>query len=331
MNIFKYLYPLIFVIVFGVILAFNHCRNSQAPYTDIQSQGNILTDIEATLLNNPPNSANSEVREKSILDLDNILKNDSSRTSEQVINFYSVMMEKINTELTDTDSVTSIWMMYNHGIIIKTPEITFAFDLVPGYSEWPSTLLPKDIVSQIEVLFISHEHQDHYSSRIKNSILNNEGYVVVPSENAWMGNIEMSANDTLTLKVLKIKAYAGLHSVPLRIFEVTTPNGIKFVHTGDNQTSLALPTIDNVDVLLLNAWVNESGNASAVTGMRNSLFKLNPTVMIPGHIQELGHSYRPADPTSRVPYEWAFQVDDELINSEVVIMTWGERYLLTDN
>ena len=72
---------------------------------------------------------------------------------------------------------------------------------------------------------------------------------------------------------ISIKAYDGLHSVPIRIFEIVTPNNLKIVHTGDNQTSSALPEINNTDILLLNAWVNQSGSASAVNGMRKCIQK----------------------------------------------------------
>ena len=112
----------------------------------------------------------------------------------------------------------------------------------------------------------------------------------------------------------------GLHSVENRIFEVTTSNGYKIVHTGDNQTSEALPSIDQVDVLLLNAWVNESGTTYASVGMRNCILKLTPTLMIPGHIHELWHG---AD--SRKWYRFSlFYVDDGSISATIQVMAWGE-------
>jgi L-ascorbate metabolism protein UlaG (beta-lactamase superfamily) len=300
------------------------------PYSS-QAQEISLEEIKTNLVNNPPNSGDLIIREETILALDNILKNDSSRTSTQMQNFYSSMMEKMSQELHESASTASIWVMYNHGVIIKTPEIIFAFDLVPGYKGWSSSLLPSEIISKINVLFINHRHGDHYNSSITSTVTDNGGYVVVPSEDSWMGNIALSPNDTLTLMGLKIKAHDGLHSVPIRIYEVTTPSGLKIVHTGDNQTSESLPEIDEVDILLLNAWVNESGSSSAVIGMKNSLSKLNPFIMIPGHIQELGHDFNPDEPASRVPYKWAFEVVDEPINSDVMVMAWGELYIVPDH
>ena len=297
----------------------------------LMAQTLTIDQIKNNLLENPPNAGNSEIREQSIIQFDNILKNDSSRTSIHIKNFYSTMMNKVKQDLHDSVSTASIWAMYNHGFVIKTPDLVFAFDLVTGYSGWPANYLPAEILSQIKILFVSHRHGDHYNSSIRNTVINNGGYVIVPSEESWMGNISMSGSDTLSLLGLNINAHEGLHSVPIRIFEVETPNNLKIVHTGDNQTSLYLPEIENTDVLLLNAWVNESGYTSAVSGMRNCLQKLNPLLMIPGHIQELAHAYNPSHYASRVPFEWTFEVDDIQLNSEVMVMVWGEEYEVPEN
>jgi L-ascorbate metabolism protein UlaG (beta-lactamase superfamily) len=296
----------------------------------IYAQGFTLEQIRVNLINNPPKTGDPLLREQTILALDEILKHDSSRTSSKVLNFYNLMMEKVDTELEVTVSIgASIWMMYNHGFLVKTPQVVIAFDLVNGYYGW-STNLPTDLIEQINILFISHTHGDHYNYSLANTVMANGGFVVFPSESSpSIGNVPMAAGDSLTILGLRIKAHDGLHSVPIRIFEVTTHDAINLFHTGDNQTSTTLPPVDSSDLLLLNAWVNESGHTSAVIGMRNCINKLNPTVMIPGHIQELGHNYTPGNPTSRVPYEWAFEVDDVPLNSQVQVMAWGERLFVS--
>ena len=289
------------------------------------AQNLTLEQIKINLLNNPPNTGDPAVREETILALDSILKHDSSRTSQSVADFYTFMMEKVETELHDTCSVSAIiWMMYNHGFIIKTPEVVFAFDLVNGYHEW-STNLPAELIAQIQVLFISHQHIDHYDSLLANTVMANNGYVVYPSEDSSaMGNVPLSTGDSLTLLELQIKAHDGDHNVPVRMYEVTTPHDFKLLHTGDSWTSISMPEIDNLDVLLLNAWIIEDGTTNPVTGMRNCIDVLNPTVMIPGHIQELGHNH-----PWRFPYEWVFEVDDIPLTTAVQVMAWGERYFVS--
>ncbi len=291
----------------------------------LYAQGLTLEQIKTNLLANPPNTGDPIVREETITALDNILKHDSSRTAQSVIDFYTFMMEKVKTELKDTVSAeTSIWMMYNHGFVVKTPQIVVGFDLVNGYTGW-STALPRELVDQIQVLFVSHRHLDHYDREVVDIVIANGGSVVVPAEDSYMGNVPMAAGDSLVLGGLDIRAHAGLHSAAVRIYEVATPSGLKILHTGDNQTSETLPEVSNPDVLLLNAWVNESGLTTAVIGMRNCIDKLKPRVMLPGHIQELYH-----DPARRARYEWAFEVDDESLDTEVQVMAWGERYFVPE-
>ena len=289
-----------------------------------------LEQIQNSLLINSPNTGNTQEREETILALDSILLDNSSTTSQEVLDFYSSMMEKVNEELKeDVSGEATIWMMYNHGFVIKTSELVFAFDLVNGYPGWASRP-PSELLKQIDVLFISHRHIDHYDKSVSEAVMANGGTVVYPSGQQISGNFPMEVGDSSKLLGLDIKAYSMHHIVPGRIFEVVCPNGLKFLHTGDNQVSDTLPAVDSLDVLLLNAWVNESGSSTAVVGMRNCLSKLYPKVMIPGHIQELAHDYIPDKPTTRIAYEWAFEVDDVPLITEVQVMAWGEQYIVEE-
>jgi hypothetical protein len=230
-----------------------------ASFRSASAQSVKVENIMNNLLSNPPNTGDPFVRKQNILALDSILIQDSARTANSVINLYAFMMEKVKTELeSKVYKGASIWILYNDGFIVKTPEIIFAFDVVQGYSAW-QTKLPSKLIDQIRVLFISHEHSDHADPFVINRVITNGGFVVVPSEVSNLGNVSMAVNDRCTLQGLRIKAYFGLHSVPSRIYEVICPNGLKLLHTGDNETSITLPEIENLDVLLLNAWVNESG------------------------------------------------------------------------
>ncbi|MGA3288166.1 MAG: T9SS type A sorting domain-containing protein [Bacteroidota bacterium] len=301
------------------------------PFYFASAQSMSVEEIRNNLLSNPPNTGDLMVRKQSILSLDTILCSDTARTAQSVFNLYTSMMEKVKTEI-QTQVVTgaSIWLMYNDGYIVKTPEIVFAFDLIGGYSGW-HTHLPLELIDQIKVLFISHNHSDHVDTAVIHRVIANGGFVVVPAENSDIGNISMAGNDELTLQGLHIKAYIGLHSAPVRMYEVTCPRGLKVMHTGDNQTSETLPEVSNLDVLFLNAWVNEAGWEPASVGMCNSMIKLNPKIMIPGHVQELAHNWIPGDPKymgSRVSYQAIYQIQDPSVAAKTHAMIWGELYVV---
>ena len=289
------------------------------------AQALTMEQIRTNLLNNPPNSQNQALRKQTILALDQILQDDASRTSASVQDFYNYMMEKVRTEIRDTVKEGAlVWMMYNDGYIVKTPDCVFAFDLIDGCSLWLTKLAP-DLIDRIKVLFVTHSHGDHFSGSIVNRVKANGGYVVVPSENYSIGNVSLAPSDAVTLSGLNVRAYYGLHNVPLRMYEVTCPNGLKFFHTGDEQTTMYLPYIERLDLLMLDAWINESGSSSAVVGMSKSLDKLKPMIMIPGHIQELNHD----GPIHSAIYAWPLAVADASISTDVRVMAWGERLAVT--
>jgi L-ascorbate metabolism protein UlaG (beta-lactamase superfamily) len=175
--------------------------------------------------------------------------------------------------------------------------------------------LPDPILKNIDLLFISHEHEDHDDQSIKNKVKSYGGLV-----------IDAVDINPMNINGLSILAHYGIHSVPNRIFEVTTVEGYKIVHTGDNETSEALPYIDNVDVLLLYAKTNESFTTYSSVGMRNSIQKLYPTITIPGHIHEFGHEADPRalDNDIRALYKWSFHIMNYWIPTTLQVMAWGE-------
>lgn len=292
-------------------------------------QGPVLF-IQNTLRANPPcGSGDREARREAILALDELLKNDDAPWNPDVIALYENMMGNVVQEINEpvTDGVR-IWSTYNHGFIVKTPTTVFAFDLVDGYAKW-GYQIPDVVLEQIQVLFITHWHVDHLDPYVIRAVRDFGGEVIAPSEDEkdlGYGTIYLSHGEETTAAGLRVKAYAGLHSdVPVRIYQVTTPEGLVIMHTGDNQTSETLPDGLTVDILLLNAWVNESGSTTSIIGMQNSIQKISPRLTIPGHIHELGHPYAPTTPTGRVPFEWPLAVDEAQIPGLISVQVWGER------
>jgi hypothetical protein len=291
-------------------------------------QPDPYSQIQTILRSNPPCGGSMEVRKDAILTLDEYLKNDASRWDPGIIALYENMLGFVESEINEPVlSGVRIWSMYNHGFIVKTPTTVFAFDLVHGYPSWKYRI-PDAILEQIQVLFVSHKHDDHYDRSLIHSILDFGGKVVAPLETKLIGDdmIYVSPGDELNVAGLHVKVYDGLHGdIPSRIFEVITPEGLKIMHTGDNQTSETLPDGVKVDILLLNAWVNESGSAPAITGVRNSINKLAPGLTILGHFQELSHAYDPSSVTSRLSYGSILAAGDVPLPGQVSVQIWGER------
>lgn len=292
--------------------------------------GPDLEPIRTKLLANPPGEGDPAVRREAIEALDAILIGPCYQ-AHGVGDFYTAMMEKVAEELVEpVTSGAKIWMMYNHGFIVKTPQVAFGFDVAKvRHPPWPWPV--KELAEQLDVLFITHRHGDHYNELMVDRVLAGGGHVAVPAEDNLHGDLKMGPGDSLTVAGLSVVAHDALHGDwPARMYEVTTPGGLRFLHTGDNQTSETLPPLDDVDVLMLNAWVNESGSMSAPEGMRRSIMKLQPRLTFPGHAQELRHDYAPGHPASRVPYAWPLEVMDMDLPGDVHVLAWGERYQLRE-
>jgi len=206
--------------------------------------------------------------------------------------------------------------VYNHGFIVKTPSKVFAFDLIP-FNVSPS-VIPNEVLDQIDVLFVSHTHGDHSNPPLQSALRKLGGEVVTTA------NFALDATETIA--GLEVTANYGQHSVLNYIFTITTPEGLRVMHTGDTQHSRWLPTDQNVDVMLVNAWMNESGSRSATEGVRNAVNRVAPKLTLTGHEHEMQHLYEPWNSASRVPYEWPLAVDDEPIPGDYSVMMWGERY-----
>ena len=289
---------------------------------------NPYSQIQTMLLSEPPCGGNQEIRKEAILALDEYLKDESVIWDPGITSLYGNMIDKVASEINEPVLAGArIWSMYNHGFIVKTPSMVFAFDLVHGYAGWDYQI-PDEVLEKIQVLFISHRHGDHQDYSITRGIVDFGGEVVAPSEDKSVAFdiIYLSSDEEVTVADLHVKAYDGLHGgLPLRIYKVTTPEGLIIMHTGDNQTSETLPSGETVDILLLNAWVNESGSASATIGMSNSINKLAPKLTILGHIHELGHSYDPSSIYSRLSFEAPLEVGESSLPGYVSVQIWGEQ------
>lgn len=293
--------------------------------------------VKANLNQLPPSAvAQNRSRSATITYLDSILwaADETQPTPAKIVEYYRTRVAKVNSEIQLPVTVgVRVWSLYNHGFIVKTPTSTFAFDLVQGKGggfnspAW-NVELPDSLLAEIDILFVSHEHGDHYdeTEKIPAYIKAHGGQVVYPRLAIAKPNATrlMSHMDSALIGDIKVNAYNTLHNAPTQLYEVTTGNGYKIVHTGDTQLSTVFPQLDNIHVLLLNGWINENGYESNLTGMKNALRKLKPDVMIPGHFQELNHARTNA--AGRYPYtNGVILQDDPSQSSKTVVLTWGER------
>lgn len=220
-----------------------------------------------------------------------------------------------------------IWKLYNHGFVVRTSSVSFAFDLTRSW--WGMSVddptfntLAMRIIDQCDALFVSHDHGDHSDDWVIQAFESRGKPVIGPwgldADGRTHHRVELP--DNRHLYVVMYPGYQSdlICSVPI----VFTPEGMSFAHTGDLWQSNSTPTtmwdwIDHVgechevDVLFVNCWVMQLPRV--VRGF-------DPVLVITGHEDEVGHEIN-----KRKPFFMSYdRVQD--IEYPSVLMMWGESY-----
>ena len=298
-------------------------------------------------------------RRMALLLIDGVLHDVYAPQRPPVQEFFHARLQHALHQIEDTsvDEGAVIWKLYNHGFIVRTATVTFAFDLVRAYSVRARSSrepiegfvlgddLMEALVRQCDALFISHRHRDHADQWVAGAFIEQGKPVVAPPE-VWEGkpihqqivHLEREAHTVQSLPIqngqidLGAVVYPGhqgaeiQNNVPL----VITPEGMSFVHTGDQWSDdlSDFAWIDEVsqnhrvDVLMPNCWT---------TDIVRMVQGLDPALVITGHENEMGHTI-----DHREPYWLSYQRKagserfgrnpDVGYDQPLVLMTWGESY-----
>jgi L-ascorbate metabolism protein UlaG (beta-lactamase superfamily) len=230
-------------------------------------------------------------------------------------------------------SGATIWKIYNHGFVVKTPEVTIGFDLHQGpFETFHITSDLFDRILQItQALFISHEHKDHADEYAISRMLEMGRPVTVPpgvgqryAENEYLIQPERhwKVNNALALGASHISyhVFPGHQDAELlnNVYLVDLPHDLHPMHTGD-QSHIKdfdvwidrLHTQFEVDLLLPNCWS---------TDLRRLIAGTRPQLAITGHENEMAH---PVDHREAFSKTYAHITEE---STPVLVMAWGERY-----
>lgn len=298
--------------------------------------------VNYILENYPPGLPEHPVRRAALIRLDDILHIESAPRKPLVQSYYRMRLEHAVTEIEQTRVTRGIrvWKLYNHGFFIRTPSVSFTFDVVPG-TRAPGFSLPNDLLERLaeqsDATFISHLHGDHASPAVARMFLERKKPVIAP-EGLWSDVPDLAARLTYPrrsvelvheipiqggARVLKVIAYPGHQgqTVLVNVHLVTTPEGLTVLQTGD-QSGDEGPGSDfdwlqqigrkhHVDVLLPNCWAN---------GLPRIVRGVNPKLVITGHENEMGHTVDHREDYTQT-YTHLFGVPYPFL-----LMTWGEGY-----
>ena len=316
-----------------VRLPLNYWRN---PEGMLQEHATLLFEQAHVILEKyPPSATVGDERKMALLSLDALLHDvrlDNTKAfTDHVEKRFQHVLDKLEKETLNNNEIR-IHQLYNHGYIIKTPSVTIGFDIVRGgrpQHPFVSDALIQSVVSQCDILFISHEHGDHADKSVAQIFCDQNKDVIAPP-GLWDNmspNIKyLRGEDIVTEKMdipakektLTVKIFPGHQdSVMNNVYAVTTPEGITVMHTGDQSNIGDMQWIScvsdeiEVDVFLVHCWM--PAIEKVVAGIK-------PKLIVVGHENEMEHTI-----DHRESYWLAFRCFAN-VTVPYVVMTWGESF-----
>lgn len=291
--------------------------------------------VDGVLDRHPPAWPEPAIRRQALFVLDEPLHVLSAPLEPCLNEFLNRRIEKTVQEI-EREVVTSgvtIWKIYNHGFVVKTPELTLGFDLHRGPFESfrIRTALFDRILDATQALFISHAHGDHADAyAIPRMVASGRPVIVPPGlwedspiarqlitpERHWEPAQELKVGDaSITYRVFPGHQGSDLLD---NVYLVELPGGCHIVHTGDQSNTQDFDIwIDQlhesfgVDVLLPNCWS---------TWLPRLIAGVAPRLVITGHENEMSHTVDHREAFSKT---YSHIVDE---STPVLVMAWGERY-----
>lgn len=244
---------------------------------------------------------------------------------------------------TQVQSGIAIWNIYNMSYVVKSSEITIAFDLTrlppslrtEGKEELYKNMA-RELVNSCEMLFISHVHQDHADAFVAEEFISQNKPVIsnpdiFKKEDFFEKVIHLQANaEKVDFQVegadveLGLRIYPGHQAISAEAAVdnnftiVTLPNNITLAHSGDQSWRDDFEWIDSVhkdldiDILMVNTWTLWPDRLVA---------GLQPEIIFPGHLNEMSHPI-----SSRIPY-WKSYQSWQNNEDRAIHLFWGETFL----
>ena len=337
----KYLFLIILVGGF-VVLGFPAIKNKLF-YSGISVSKEVFT------LNDKINSSSpqdiSPKRNNLLEEVDNfaISSVNNNGFSSKIYSLIKIRLDQAFKEISITKvspGKVKIWYIYNMGVIAKSSDKTIAFDLAGSYVYSNMS----DFTKYIDILFITHFHNDHFEKNIVQTALNNGATVVIPNEKIRFENNQfikgnngenvldylkknggLQSNNLIAIKPfektvvkeIEVTAYPCNHtnkSLPLNWYYVNL-SGVNLLHMGDGNVFDYQPNFSNknIDIFITH-------NTDPKTN--DDLIKIVPhaKIILPLHVWELGHG---ASIINYMNYKSIIEDDKNLTP-----LIWGESFSL---
>ncbi len=227
-----------------------------------------------------------------------------------------------NIQTTDVKQGLAVWYFYNMGYVFKTPDTCFGIDLHFRDAE--------QLADDLDFLLITHQHRDHYSTAMLDAMLN----VGKPVITRWYpGSILVKQPGEFTFGHVRVKVDIGDHRHYLHLPRFGVNNTLMFqidcgetarhctiYHSGDGGYYPKMTPDKPVDIFIAHVHL-------FFMSLEKAIHHVQPRITFVSHVLELSHSSTFPFPM-RWSFEHAFKRVEHVNDTETLILTWGERWLL---
>lgn len=333
-SLFSFLVALAFVSLPNVVVAQEDVAYWGEADAYLLRQAKYMYElVDEALDEYPPVVGAPTSRRLALYNLDAMLHETKYDNSEPFKSFVSSRAGKVVADmLSPVKRGMKIYKIYNDGFVARTKSVAIAFDVVRGALNGESIVSEEQIaaiVDRCDVLFLSHNHDDHVDRYVVDRFIAAGKPVVAASEILeGVAGVTHYRSETEILDkevVLKngdrldVKIYPGHQSEMMcNVYAVTTPEGLTVAQTGDQYNKEDFKWIASVkeqrpaiDALIINCWSMDI--ADAIKGF-------NPRYVLTGHENEMGHTI-----DHREAF-WLTYQKLQPVEHDYVVMAWGEWF-----
>jgi L-ascorbate metabolism protein UlaG (beta-lactamase superfamily) len=316
-------------------LTIQKAKVKKKPYAWMGDTHKFVLKLKASY---PPTGDNFEIRKHILQLLDyplhvNNLSKDITKEELEAYNlatcdYVTISRDKVLEALEAVKPTKGmvIWKVYNMGFIFRTSKHTIAIDISSNpkfYERGEDGQLKvsaktiawrgKDylrLTKQIDALFLTHPHDDHYSIPLIKAMLEAGKPVVMPEqlqeydpETKKLKPVAQDCDNLILLRrsqetplkvagidVLSFHGYQDKNSVPCNIYLLDI-DGIRIVHNGDNNDRSQEKKLENypaANIIIGSTWNNVQSLLTAAQAAQGA--ESANQIFIPAHENELQHT-----------------------------------------
>lgn len=222
-----------------------------------------------------------------------------------------------------------IWQIYNMGYILRTSERTIAIDIAAPRGIPYSDEDCRRIAEQIDVLLLTHPHEDHFCENVMLAVEAAGKPIVLPCEMPFLSKATVLDSDNPTpveIAGIKIVNFLGNQGakIPNNVYLLEF-DGFRLIDSGDNYDRNAdaqLSRYPAADIIIAATWNEIQKQLDYFCSAPGDGVQL----LIPSHQNELSHGVK-----HRESFHEMFNRSDRLGNAEykfpaMLILDNGEGF-----